>query len=444
MSMHEIEDFAELAVKLVFLSDTLNSEKITLIHNIYSFHDNWDTSFTKLRVFRELVECGYFCTFELREHPAYQARKRYFDRLAEKDFSYVSAELGETGGECYWVGRINYNQRYVTIGKLCCEAGSRLWQTLNPDKRQPAEMSTEQMLIAVADLAVTEKNYPVLASLYYVYMLILSATMEEPDPAFIENLLERVYSDDTMKLFHNTYSSTLGEPAELEKISQYAFAWLSHYTKWLKRATTKTPSNEDLEKYKTALSRGNPEHVYELYELLVSANMGHLVNPPEADLLDNINEKTHKRLMEYDGNEIESQRLRNFIALYKEYQNHKYDVEYLGTKGIDFINSKNYRIAEFFITKGLELAPGNPVLRLYDAYVSVICHRITKLRPAMEDLEKLLDELPDHEAFIFYLKGMGYYHLSEPARGRQDMQTAAELDSQYEEYYQYYYVNNEK
>ena len=67
MSMHDVEDFAEQMVHLVDESNISNREKINLIHNIYQFHDSWDTGFTKLRVYNILIKTGYFRLFEDRK-----------------------------------------------------------------------------------------------------------------------------------------------------------------------------------------------------------------------------------------------------------------------------------------------------------------------------------------------------------------------------------------
>lgn len=59
MSMHDIEGFAQDAVLFVGKAAMPAEQKIDLIHNVYRFQDDWDTGFTKLRVYDVLVETGY-------------------------------------------------------------------------------------------------------------------------------------------------------------------------------------------------------------------------------------------------------------------------------------------------------------------------------------------------------------------------------------------------
>lgn len=81
--MHDVEGFAEEAASFVGQCAIPENEKIALIHNIYAFHDLWDTGFTKLRVYDTLIASGYFHAFEPPEHPDYEKYRDFFDNLED-------------------------------------------------------------------------------------------------------------------------------------------------------------------------------------------------------------------------------------------------------------------------------------------------------------------------------------------------------------------------
>lgn len=66
MSMHEFEDLVEMSVLCLAQSKTKDSHALrSLFWNLFRFQEQWDTSFTQLRVLGILIEHKYLYKFEL-------------------------------------------------------------------------------------------------------------------------------------------------------------------------------------------------------------------------------------------------------------------------------------------------------------------------------------------------------------------------------------------
>jgi hypothetical protein len=437
--MRDIEDFAESAVRLIAVSDISDTEKITLIHNVYKFHDSWDTSFTMMRVFDELVECGYLFLFSLSDHPEYLEYTSYFTQIAKEDFAFIYNDIEtQEGVGCYWVGKLHRNGKKIAINKLCSKAGTTLWNTFLQDAEQPAEINGLRMILRLAELAEASEDLEMLGTLYYISLYFL-LDKDTGSLKYLENLKEFLLSDRVMAAFNESANAKRLEMPE-EDASDNIREWISYYFDWLRRSPKKKKGTpEDLEKYKAAVAKGNPELSFELYALLQESSIGANMPPPDSELLDNLSEKTLRRLMEYDEDEITDERLKSFVSAVKELDKNTNSLDYFIEKSMVLINNSDFKEAIFYVAKGLVMEPDNPMLRLNDAYISVILPRAARVREAIDTLGELIKEIPQYEALIRYLRGMGFYRLDDEA-GKNEMLIAAGLDPAYRKYYEYYYL----
>lgn len=208
MSMHDVEAFAEGAVIFVDGLKFPAAEKIALIHNIYLFHDMWDTSFTKLRVYSRLVENGYFHLFKLTEHPDYAACKAELDKAAARDFAFIQQDPHkpydpESPVGCYWIGKIDKQP----VRKLCCDAGQPLWARLTGQK-PPEDAEPAQLMLRLAELADREKNDNFKGDLYYIMMYVLDDIDDDETYAQLKKYL---MTGPAMRACHNSWSYMLDD-----------------------------------------------------------------------------------------------------------------------------------------------------------------------------------------------------------------------------------------
>ncbi len=64
MSMHEIEDYIEEAVRVVSRSDIPVSEKRNLIYSLFKLEEYGDCGFTNRRTLKEMMACQYTFVFD--------------------------------------------------------------------------------------------------------------------------------------------------------------------------------------------------------------------------------------------------------------------------------------------------------------------------------------------------------------------------------------------
>lgn len=84
MSMHEIEDYIEEAIRVVSRSDMPVSEKRSMIYSLLRLEEYGDCGFTNLRTLKEMMDCQYTFVFDKTEMYDYEANRGYYDDLSKK------------------------------------------------------------------------------------------------------------------------------------------------------------------------------------------------------------------------------------------------------------------------------------------------------------------------------------------------------------------------
>ncbi len=67
MSMHEIESIVEDSVRLILDSKFSKDKKLSIIYNLYDFQIRFDTKYTTFRIYKELRELSYLCSYSEKE-----------------------------------------------------------------------------------------------------------------------------------------------------------------------------------------------------------------------------------------------------------------------------------------------------------------------------------------------------------------------------------------
>lgn len=111
MSMHQIEDFVEFAIRRVATSDTSVQHKRNLIHTLLEMERYGDCSFTNLRTIREMTDCFYSFTFDAEEMYDYNEHPERY----QKECNIHSS------------GQVYFDRE---TGKYCIDSGSEAWQEM--------------------------------------------------------------------------------------------------------------------------------------------------------------------------------------------------------------------------------------------------------------------------------------------------------------------------
>ena len=160
MSMHEVEDFVELAVLSVVGSHYPIQEKRNLIHSLYEVESYSDCGFTKLRTVRQRVECFYTVKTEKPQLPDYSDKKDFYD--AEWD-----GDPRESGGAYL-----------ASDDVVCIDSGTSVWEIMVEKGLITGEAAQPVSLIKVSTTA--EKALRVMPKLDkhlregYVHAVILA------------------------------------------------------------------------------------------------------------------------------------------------------------------------------------------------------------------------------------------------------------------------------
>lgn len=122
MSMHEIEDYIEEAIRAVSRSDMPVSEKRNMIYSLLRLEEYGDCGFTNLRTLKEMMDCQYTFVFDKTEMYDYEANRGYYDDLSKKG--------GCSQGAPYTlVARDAVTNEWVKHGdKVCIDSGSDAWR----------------------------------------------------------------------------------------------------------------------------------------------------------------------------------------------------------------------------------------------------------------------------------------------------------------------------
>ena len=117
MSMHEIEDYIEEAIRVVSRSDMPVSEKRSMIYSLLRLEEYGDCGFTNLRTLKEMMDCQYTFVFDKTEMYDYEANRGYYDDLSKKG--------GCSQGAPYTlVARDAVTNEWVKHGdKVCIDSG---------------------------------------------------------------------------------------------------------------------------------------------------------------------------------------------------------------------------------------------------------------------------------------------------------------------------------
>lgn len=111
MSMHQIEDFIENAVRSVAASDLDKQQKRNLIHTLFDMESYGDCGFTNLRTIKEMIDCSYSFAFDAKEMYDYKENPDLYDE----------------NKNCYEQGDAYYDPE---SGKFCVDCGSKAWEEM--------------------------------------------------------------------------------------------------------------------------------------------------------------------------------------------------------------------------------------------------------------------------------------------------------------------------
>lgn len=179
--MYEIEDVVELSIRALAKSSLSDRKIRSLIYNLYEFQKEWDCSFTNFRIPQILIRYQYMFPFKLEEHPLYNSNKDKMEEIRKKDFAFIG-----DSDDGYWCKRYrNAKGEYVEFGKLCCDAGSDLWNTMISMGKitglgalPPEILGYPDMILEVVTEAKKQRNDKLLALWYMVCFLTADEPME--------------------------------------------------------------------------------------------------------------------------------------------------------------------------------------------------------------------------------------------------------------------------
>lgn len=170
MSMYELEDLVEMAVKRLAQSGLSRQRLRSLYFNLFELEARFDTSFTHFRTMDELLAARYVYCLAPSEHPSFEARRAYFEGLSS--FCFIDSDGSGPGPD----------GSYFKAPYLYCDAGSPLWRELvelgrlgGSDARPPEPLPIQQVLEEVARAAEEAGDVRLVA---YAYRLLLWDLLE--------------------------------------------------------------------------------------------------------------------------------------------------------------------------------------------------------------------------------------------------------------------------
>lgn len=170
MSMNELEDLVEMAVKRLARSGLSRQRLRSLYFNLFELEARFDTSFTHFRTMDELLAARYVYCLAPAEHPSFDAHRPYFEGLSA--FCFIDPDGSEQG----------HDGGYFKPPYLYCDAGSALWRRLvelgrlgGSDARPPEPLPIAQVLEEVARAAEEAGDVRLVA---YAYRLLLWDLLE--------------------------------------------------------------------------------------------------------------------------------------------------------------------------------------------------------------------------------------------------------------------------
>ncbi|QSQ20479.1 hypothetical protein JY651_35305 [Pyxidicoccus parkwayensis] len=147
MSMHEIEDMVEGAVRVLDKRAPVgDAAPRSQFAKLYEFQEGYDCGFTHFRVMDLLLARRFTYRFDLEEHPDFKKRGKFFKGL--KDFTFLHDNPADDTDE-----NLDSDEEpspvagYVEPPDLYCDAGSPLWRRMveagklkGPDAEAPTPL----------------------------------------------------------------------------------------------------------------------------------------------------------------------------------------------------------------------------------------------------------------------------------------------------------------
>ena len=473
MSMHDVEDFAEQMVCLVDESNISNKEKIDLIHNIYQFHDSWDTGFTKLRVYNILIKTGYFRLFDPHEHPDYEKYKDFFDDLPNSNEMYIYEDPIAGYSEdakltSYWFDYAydSETDKEFPLNKMCCEAGSPVWAYFEGADKAPKNMSLFSLFYRLTEFAAENEDVYAMGELYLIMIYGFNELdgSNEEDIKCIEKMKPILLRDGVMvalkELYLDRYIGSREEfkgMNESESVMQLMYEWFDYYFEWKKELTASGDSDR-------IAGKEEPRAPSEFYALLLNGEID-----PYFEAVKNYNMKEikielkglqsgfrftypnitlegHEKIISYDVSQTEDENIKLFVAGYKEWYENKTNVNYYIDKARESLNvNQDVTTAFYYIHTGLKLDPSNATLKLYKIHSFLNYLNIRENNALLKHLEVLNEifekglDIPELKAFAYYLKAVVLYRLDEKDASKAEMKKAVEFNPDYVLTYERYF-----
>jgi hypothetical protein len=466
--MHDVESFAEQMIRLVDESDINNEEKIDLIHNIYQFHDSWDTGFTKLRVYHILIKTGYFRLFEPHEHPDYEKYKDFFDGLPNSNEMYIyenpiAGYSKDAKLTSYWFDYAydSETDKEFPLNKMCCEAGSPVWAYFEGADKTPKEIPLISLFCRLTELAAEKNDIYAMGELYYimVYGFLEFDSNHEENIKCVEKMKPILLRDEVMEnLAELCLDYMIGSREDLdededldETPQQLMHEWFEYYLNWKeKQSASKNSSGIGIENMKMMANNFRSIIIdgdVDLFFKFVKENnedfrvlKGLLLL---GDIYSNITPGGHEKISSYDINQTENENIKSFVTEYREWYENKENVNYYVDKARENLNINSDMLsAQYYIWRGLILDPSNAYLKLYEIYIFVNFADNEKdknpLKPHLENYLEILNGIFENgldktewNAFAHYMKAAVLYNLDDKDASRIEMKKAIELNPDY-------------
>jgi hypothetical protein len=154
MSMHEIEDMVEGAVRVLDRRASAGDlAPRSQFARLFKFQEGGDCGFTHFRVMDLLLARRFAYQFDITDHPDHAAREKFFEGIKEFVFLHddPADDTGEGTGES-----ISPVAGYIERPHLYCDAGSSLWRRMvetgrlkGPDAEPPVPLPLIDVVHAV-------------------------------------------------------------------------------------------------------------------------------------------------------------------------------------------------------------------------------------------------------------------------------------------------------
>jgi hypothetical protein len=178
VSFYQIEDIIESAINLIGDSDISLSERRDIIYNLYRFHDEHDTSYTRFRVLDVLKSNHYLYELPITTHPDYLGNEHFFNQYNK---SWIPINLLQEGKVVYTKDK-----------KLFFEAGDSFWEIIRDqlpkaDQKYPELIPMTTIFYRLLEIAKQQKNKLFIKRWYATFVSsILEEDINENERIFEE------------------------------------------------------------------------------------------------------------------------------------------------------------------------------------------------------------------------------------------------------------------